>query len=170
MVGKVLATQIPTSLSNTSIITSSTITTTGPITKGIVIRTVGGESGSSKPKPNEEDKGKGKGISSELSKEEKKSALEAEMEKQRHIQSILRQHASDPLGLNKGDPTKLYQYEYIEALTIIGEMHDFAKVPRRSYGTVNSTMNQLDFPVNRMMFFGEQFDIANKYKNKLDYI
>ncbi|CAI9283126.1 unnamed protein product [Lactuca saligna] len=51
VVGRVLTTQIPTSLPKTPIVTSSTIATTRPITKGIVIRTAGGESSSSKPNP-----------------------------------------------------------------------------------------------------------------------
>ncbi|CAI9259246.1 unnamed protein product [Lactuca saligna] len=80
---------IPTSLPRTSIFTTSTITTTRPITKAIVIGTVGGESSSSKPNPSEQDKDKGKGVSQELSKEEKKDAQEAEMAKQIQIQSIL---------------------------------------------------------------------------------
>lgn len=108
-----------------------------------------------KPMPNEEDKSKGKGISVEFLKEEKKATIEAEMEKQIHIQSILRLRANDPPGLDKGDPTKVYHYENIEALVVSKEMHDFEKVPRRSYDIVNSNISQLDFPVNMMMFLEE---------------
>ncbi|CAI9290628.1 unnamed protein product [Lactuca saligna] len=73
----------PTSLKRTLIVTSSTITTTKPITKSIVIGTVVGDLSSSNPTPNEQEKDKGKGIIHELLKEERKSAMEDEMEKQR---------------------------------------------------------------------------------------
>ena len=103
VVGRILTTQIPTSLPRTSIVTKSTITTRS-ITKRIVIGTAGGELRSSKPNLSEQEKDKGKGISQELSKEEKKAAQEAEMAKQRQIQSILHQSANDPPSLDKGDP------------------------------------------------------------------
>lgn len=54
-------------------------------------------------------KGKGKGILAEPTAEEKKLALEQEMEKKRKIQSILRQRQSDPPGLEKGDPKTMKQ-------------------------------------------------------------
>lgn len=77
--------------------------------------------------------------------EEKKAAVEKEIEKQRHIQSIIQQRASDPPSLEKGDPSKHYCHEYIEALVVTGEMHDFEKVPKKSYATENIDFNQLDF-------------------------
>lgn len=51
VVGKVLPTPIPSSLPKHSTVTSSTITTTRPITNGIVIGYDGGETRSSEPKP-----------------------------------------------------------------------------------------------------------------------
>lgn len=105
-VAKVLTTQIPTSLPKTSTITSSS--TTKPITKGIVIRYASGGSSSSKPTPTtEEMQNTGKGIFTEPSVDKKKAAIEKEMEKQRQIQSILRQRENDPpyrsFGCNRGD-------------------------------------------------------------------
>lgn len=81
VVGRVLTTQIPTSLPQTSIVSTSTITTTRPITKGIVIGPTGEESSLSNPNLNEHEKDIGKSVSHELSNEERKVALEVEMEK-----------------------------------------------------------------------------------------
>ncbi|CAI9285209.1 unnamed protein product [Lactuca saligna] len=50
----------------------------------------------------------GKGVVVEPTAEEKKATIEKEIEKQRHIQSILQHRASDPPGLDKGDPSKHY--------------------------------------------------------------
>lgn len=69
--------------------------------------------------------GKGKGIMTNPSKEGKKDSLETEIERQRQIQSILRQRQGDPLGLEKGDPTKQYCYKTIKKIVSLGEMHDF---------------------------------------------
>ncbi|CAI9286127.1 unnamed protein product [Lactuca saligna] len=72
-----------TSLRKISTITTSTTTTTKPIAKGIVIGTAGGGLSSSKPPPStEEIQNKGKGIFTEPTVEEKKVAIEKEMEKQ----------------------------------------------------------------------------------------
>lgn len=80
--GKVMSTQIPTSMPKTSVPIISTMTTTRPLTKGIVIR----RSSSSKPlQSNEAAKGKGKGISIEPTAKENKVSIEKEIEKQRHI-------------------------------------------------------------------------------------
>lgn len=49
-------------------------------------------------------------------------------------------------------------------------MHKFKKVPKKSYETVNSNMNRLGFLVNKMMFLDEQFELADKYKDKLEYM
>lgn len=40
------------------------------------------------------------------------------------------------------------------------------KVHRRSLDTISSPLNQLEFPLNRTMFLEEQFDVAEKYKDK----
>lgn len=112
---------------------------------------------------------KGNGIFIEPTAEEKKAAIEKEMDKQRQIQLILRQRANDPPGLHKGDPMKHYAYEHIEALVVTGEMHDFEKVPKKSYNTRNTNFNQLDFRINHMMFVDDQFEVAEKYKDKIEF-
>lgn len=111
VVGKVISTQLHTSLPKTSFTTTSTTTPKGPLTKGVVIDSGVGGSSSSKPPPSTEElKNKGKCISVEPTKEEKKAAVEEETERQRQIQSILRQRANDLPGLDKGDPSKHYCY------------------------------------------------------------
>ena len=77
------------------------------------------------------------------------------MKKQREIQSILQQRANDPPGFDKGGPSKHFCYEYIEAQDFPGEKHDFEKIPKKSYAIENSDFNQLDFPINKMMFMAE---------------
>ncbi|CAI9265114.1 unnamed protein product [Lactuca saligna] len=155
VVGKVFTTQIPTSLPKTSTVTTSS-TTTKPLTKGIMIGPAGGGSSSSKPPPTtEEMQNKGKGNFTEPLVKEKTTAIEKEMEKQRQIQSILCQRENDPIGLNKGDPSKHYTYEYIEALFVKGEIHNFEKLPKKSYDTENTNFNKLDFPINQMIFLDE---------------
>ena len=122
--------------------------------KGIVI---GGSSSSSKPTPTKADKGEGKSVVIEKLKEERKAEIVAEMEKQRHIQSILKLRQNDPPTLNKGDPRKLHSYENIEAMVVHGEMHNFQKKPKKSYAIDNSDLNQLDFPINKMMYLTSQY-------------
>lgn len=70
------------------------------------------------------------------------------MEKQRQIQSILRQRENDPPGIEKGDPVEHYCYEYIKVVVVTEEMHDFENVPKKSFATENTNFNQLDFPIN----------------------
>lgn len=91
------------------------------------------------------------------------------MEKQRHIQSILRLRQSDPPGLGKGDPKKLNIYENIEARVVYGEMYDFEKVPKKSFATENSDFNQLDFPINKMMFITSQYQIVDQFQDKEEF-
>ncbi|CAI9287037.1 unnamed protein product [Lactuca saligna] len=79
VVTRVLSIQIPTSLPKVPTVLSSTTTTSKPILKWVVIGMDEGE----------------------LSKEEKKAAMEREIEMQRQIQSILRQRANDLPGLKK---------------------------------------------------------------------
>lgn len=132
IVGTVKSTQITSSLPNSSDpIISTTKPTTRAVTKGVFI---GGLSSSSKrapPKVKKVDKSVGKGI--------------------------LRQRVNDPPSLEKGDPAKHYCYENIEALVVTKEMHDFEKVPKNSFATENTYFNQLDFPVNKMMFLSSQY-------------
>lgn len=79
VVGKVITTQLHTSLLKvSSTATSTTTTTTRPITKRIMIGFGAGCSSSSKPpSSNEELKNKGKCVFTEPTAEEKKAAIEA---------------------------------------------------------------------------------------------
>lgn len=99
----------------------------------------------------------------ELTLEEKKVAIEAEIEKQRQIQSILDQRENDPPGMEKGDRTKHYCPKYIEATTVTEEMDDFEKVLKKTFATENTDYNQLNFLINKMMFLSSQYQIAKKF-------
>lgn len=121
VVRKVTSTQISTSLP-VLLTTTSTTTTSRLITKDTVIgESTGDSTSSSKPPPSKDDKGdKGKGIEIATTEEEKKKNLEMEIERQQHINNILRQRQSDPPGLNKGDPNKHWCYEIIEQFVSLG--------------------------------------------------
>lgn len=41
-------------------------------------------------------------------------------------------------------------------------MHEFQKVPKNTYNTENTNINQLDFPVNEMVFIAAQYHIVDK--------
>ncbi|KAL7612549.1 hypothetical protein Lser_V15G06652 [Lactuca serriola] len=165
-VGKVISTQLITTLPIITKPISSTRVTTKTIAKGIVI---GEKDGGSSLKPQTDTVGKGKGILYEKSKEEKKAEAEAELERMRQVQSIMRQRASDPPSMNKGDPTKLYSYETIESKVVGREMYEFEKKPKRSYDIANSDNCQLDFPINEMLFITAQYKISEKFDNPDDY-
>lgn len=78
VVGKVITTQLHTSLLKVSSTATSTTTTTRPITKRIMIGFgVGCSSSSKPPSSNEELKNKGKCVFTEPTAEEKKAAIEA---------------------------------------------------------------------------------------------
>ena len=96
--------------------------------------------------------GKGKGIQVDTTKEDKNISLEKEMQKQRQINNILRQWQNDPPSLDKGDPTKPFCYKTIEDIVFNGIMHDFEKVAKKIFDTKNTDFNQLDIPINEMMF------------------
>ena len=132
--GKVISTQITSTLPILTKPISSTTRTTRPIAKGI---SIGEKEGSSSSKPQSDVVGKEKGILYEKLKEEKKFEAEAELERMRQVQSIMRQRASDPPTMNKGDPAKLYSYETIEAKVVGREMYEFEK-QKRSYDIANS--------------------------------
>ena len=82
----------------------------------------------------------------------------------------MRQRASDPPTMNKGDPAKLYSYETIESKVVGREMYEFEKKPKRSYDIANSDNCQLDFPINKMLFITAQYKISEKFDNPDDYI
>ena len=48
-------------------------------------------------------------------------------------------------------------------------MYEFEIKPRKSYAIKNSDMNQLDFPINEMMFFTAQYKVVNRFNNKDDF-
>ncbi|KAL7604923.1 hypothetical protein Lser_V15G18161 [Lactuca serriola] len=165
-VGKVISTQMVATLPIPTKPISSTTITTKTISKGIVI---GGNEGGSSSQPQKDVSGKGKGILYEKSKEEIKADAEAELERMRQVQSIMRQRASDPPSMNKGDPVKLYSYEMIDSKVVGREMYEFEKKPKRSYDIANSDHCQLDFPINEMLFITAQYKISEKFDNPDDY-
>ncbi|KAL7601073.1 hypothetical protein Lser_V15G24877 [Lactuca serriola] len=165
-VGKMISTQLVATLPIPTKPISSTTITTKTISKGIVI---GENEGGSSSKPQKDVTGKGKGILYEKSKEELKADAEAELERMRQVQSIMRQRASDPPSMNKGDPAKLYSYETIESKVVGREMYEFEKKPKRSYDIANSDHCQLDFPINEMLFITTQYKISEKFDNPDDY-
>lgn len=69
--------------------------------------------------------------------------------------------------MNKGNPDKYFNFEYIEATVLSGKMHSFHKVLKKSYEIEDTNFNQLDFPINLMMFRDEQFELANELKDKI---
>lgn len=91
------------------------------------------------------------------------------MEKQRHINSILRQSQGDPLILEKGYPTKQYCYETIELIVSLGNIYEFEKIPKKSYEIENSDFNHLDLPINHMMFVSAQYQLVDKFDDKEEY-
>ncbi|CAI9302926.1 unnamed protein product [Lactuca saligna] len=153
-VGKVISTQLVATIPIPMKPISSTTITTKTVSKGIVI---GENEGGSSSKSQKDVVGRGKGILYEKSKEELKADAEAEMERMRQVQSIMRQRASDPPSMNKGDPVKLYSYETIESKVVCREMYEFEKKPKRSYDIANSDHCQLDFPINEMLFINAQY-------------
>ncbi|KAL7609165.1 hypothetical protein Lser_V15G10960 [Lactuca serriola] len=165
-VGKVISTQLVATLPIPMKLISSTTITTKTVSKGIVI---GGNEGGSSSKSQKDVVGRGKGILYEKSKDELKADAEAEMERMRQVQSIMRQRASDPPSLNNGDPAKLYSYETIESKVVCREMYEFEKKPKRSYDIANSDHCQLDFPINEMLFINAQYKISEKFDNPDDY-
>lgn len=48
-------------------------------------------------------------------------------------------------------------------------MHSFSKTPKKSYDIMNTDFNQLDFPINLMMILNDQFELANKFKDKDEF-
>lgn len=91
------------------------------------------------------------------------------MERQRQIQSILRQWKGDPPGLEKGEPTKPYCYETIEQIVSLSNMHDFLKVPKKSYEIEILEFNQLDFPINHMTSISAQYQLIYKFEDKEEF-
>lgn len=72
---------------------------------------------------------------------------------------------NDPLGLNKGDPNTTCCYEIIE-IVMLDKVDKFMKIPKKSYDTENTNFNQLEFPINHLMFSLSQFKLAESLKDK----
>ncbi|KAL7610158.1 hypothetical protein Lser_V15G11463 [Lactuca serriola] len=145
----------------------STMTTTVPIprpsTKGIVIgNVVSSNVSSSKSAAPSNVKDKGKGVLIEKTNKEKKAEVAAEVERMRHVESIMRQRALEGLNVDKGDPSKVFNYETIESRVMFDHMYSFEKIPKKSYVVTNTDYGQLDFPINEMMFVMPQFKAESK--------
>ncbi|CAI9286377.1 unnamed protein product [Lactuca saligna] len=171
--GKNFPSKLPSSkptISSVGPVTSTIVTSMPimkPISKGVVIGSSTDQADSSKAKDaTQKSTGKGKLIVVEKSKEEKKAEAKAEIEKLGVVQSIMRQSASDPPGLNKRDPAKHYNYETIKAKVAFRHMYAFEKKPKQSYVVSNPDMSQLDFPINEMMFLMPQFKMSDKFKSE----
>lgn len=121
---KVISTQIPMFLPMKPIITTSSTTTPMPNVKVdlfklqhkkvIWIWEGGSISWAVKPITNTFPKDKGKRVHVEPLAKEKKRLQEIELERMRQLSNIMRQRIDDPLGLNKGDPNKVWNNEMIE--------------------------------------------------------
>lgn len=48
-------------------------------------------------------------------------------------------------------------------------MHEFEKIPEKSYAIENIDFNQLDFPTNKTMFMATQYQIADKFEDKEEF-
>lgn len=49
-------------------------------------------------------------------------------------------------------------------------MYEFEKKPRKSYAIENSDLNQLDFPINEMLFLSSQYKVVERFKKNEDFI
>lgn len=81
----------------------------------------------------------------------------------------MRQGQSDPPGLNKDDHSKYWCYETNEQVVSSRKMHDFRKFPKNSYEIENSDFNQLDFPINHMMFISARYRLVARFEDKDEY-
>ncbi|KAL7592159.1 hypothetical protein Lser_V15G33908 [Lactuca serriola] len=176
VVGKVFPSKIPTTklvIASSGPVSSTVVITvpiTRPISKGIIIGKsvdIGGSDSKVKYVLEESaSKARGKSMMIKKSKEEKKAEADAELERMRLVQSIMTQRASDPPGMNKGDTSKHYNYETIEAKVAFNHMYSFEKKPKQSYFVTNTNASQLDFPINEMMFIMPQSKAESKFKEK----
>ena len=81
----------------------------------------------------------------------------------------MRQRQGDPQGHDKGNPTKQCCYEIIKEVVSLGNMYDFEKFQKKSYEIENIDFNQLDFPINHMMFISSQYQLVDKFDDKEEY-
>lgn len=104
-----------------------------------------------------------------LFEEKKKRQHALEIEKQRQLNNIMRRRQNDPPSLNKCDPRKQWCYETVEYIVLNGMNDYFHKVMKKSYDVKNSNFNQLDFPVNHMLFTSSQYKIIEKFNVKDEF-
>lgn len=81
----------------------------------------------------------------------------------------MRQRQGDPTGLEKRDPTNHFCYEIIDHIVSLGNIQDFEKALKKSYEIETSDFNQLDFPINHMMFISSQYQLVDKFDDKEEY-
>lgn len=72
-------------------------------------------------------------------------------------------NAGDPPCLKKAGPCKQYCYETVEQTVSSENIHDFEKIPKRSYEIKITNFNQLDFSINHMMFAAAQYHLIDKF-------
>ena len=51
----------------------------------------------------------------------------------------------------------------------MGKNDEFLKRSKKSFETENSDFNQLDFPINHMLFTSPEFKLANNFNDKNEY-
>lgn len=49
-------------------------------------------------------------------------------------------------------------------------MYDFEKAPKKNYVIENIDFNQLDFPINHMMFISASYQLVDKFEDKEEYM
>ncbi|CAH1422833.1 unnamed protein product [Lactuca virosa] len=174
VIGKIMSTQILTTIPMKLVIVSLTTTSTTTSfdqskdqSTGIpTTECVGGLSSALvKITSNNDPKDKRKSIEFVMYNEEKKRLQAIKLEKHKQINSILRQRANDPPGLNKGYPNKHRCYETIE-IEVLGKNDEFRKTPKKSYDTENSDFMQLHFLINHNLFTSPQLKIAENFNDK----
>lgn len=48
-------------------------------------------------------------------------------------------------------------------------MHDFGKFAKKSNEIENSYFNEMDFPINHMMFVSARYQLVDRFKDKDEY-
>lgn len=80
----------------------------------------------------------------------------------------MNQKINDPPGLNKGDPNKAWCYKTIE-IAVLDKVEEFLKKPKKSCDIENTNFNQLDFPINHLMFAFGHFKVSQIYKDQEEF-
>lgn len=90
------------------------------------------------------------------------------MERLIQVNKIMNQRVNDPPGLEKGDPNKTWLYEKI-GIIVLEKVEEFFKRAKKSYDTKPLDFNQLDFPINQLMFSFSQFKLAKNFNDQDEY-